>query len=211
MTPRPFDFGPHFDDDGAVVAPAPRIKRVFTAAEVEEIRARAFAEGEAAARASLEGLRAQALAEIAAAVRDALPRLAHVAHAHREGAAELAVAAAQAIAGATLDRFPRAPLLAALDALAQEIDTAARLVVRVGEADPELSGQLEAAAADAGLTGQIVVREAPGLASAAFVIEWPDGRAQFDPDDAAERVRAALASALAAEGEHAESLSPGEP
>lgn len=211
MTPRRFDFDTHFDDAGAVVSAAPRVKRVYTAAEAEVLRREAFAEGEAAARASDEGRRAQALAEIAAAARDALPRLARVAHAHREGAAELALAAAQAIAGAALDRFPRAPLLAALDGLAQEIDTAARLVVRVDQADPELAGLLEAAGADAGLTGQIVVREAPGLSPVAFAVEWPDGRAEYDPEAAAARVRAALEAALAAEGEHAESLSPGEP
>lgn len=211
MTPRKFAFDTTFDDQGGVLSEAPRIKRVYTAGEAEALRRQAFAEGEAAARASDEGRRAQALAEIAAAVRDALPRLAHVAHGHREGAGDLALAAARAMAGAALDRFPHAPLQAAIDALSREIDTAARLVVRAPAADAELAAMLEAAAADAGFAGQIALRDEPALPTAAFVIEWPDGRAEYDPEAAAQRVREALEAALAAEGEHAESLSPGEP
>jgi flagellar assembly protein FliH len=41
---------------------------------------------------------------------------------------------------------------------------------------------------------------------AAFVLDWGDGKAAFDPQDAALRVAAALDAALAAEGLHAEPL-----
>ena len=43
---------------------------------------------------------------------------------------------------------------------------------------------------------------------AAFVLEWGDGSAAFDPAGAAARVAEALEGALAAEGLHAEALAP---
>ena len=47
------------------------------------------------------------------------------------------------------------------------------------------------------------------LPMAAFVLDWGDGRAAFDPEQAAARVAEALSTALAAEGLHAEPLIPG--
>ena len=44
------------------------------------------------------------------------------------------------------------------------------------------------------------------LTLAAFVLDWGDGRADFDPAAAADRVAQALHTALAAEGLHAEPL-----
>ena len=44
------------------------------------------------------------------------------------------------------------------------------------------------------------------LAAAAFVLDWGDGAAAFDPAAAAARVAEALEGALAAEGLHAEAL-----
>ena len=43
-------------------------------------------------------------------------------------------------------------------------------------------------------------------ATAAFILEWPDGRAEFDPEAVAGRVNEALAAALAAENGHGEPL-----
>ena len=46
------------------------------------------------------------------------------------------------------------------------------------------------------------------MAAAAFQLEWSDGRAAFDPDEAFARMSEALNSALAAEAGHAENLTP---
>ena len=54
--------------------------------------------------------------------------------------------------------------------------------------------------------GQILVRADLAMPPAAFVLDWGDGSAAFDPNDAAARVVQALDEALAAEGFHAESL-----
>ena len=63
-----------------------------------------------------------------------------------------------------------------------------------------------------GFAGQIE-RQAPTPACrrAAFILDWGDGRAAFDPDAAADRVAEALDAALAAEGLHAEPVIPSRP
>ena len=205
-----FLFGTVFEATGEVVAAAPRPKRSYTAEEVEHIRAAAEADGEARALASIANRQAQALAVIASATREALPRLAEVAHSHRVGSAELALACAQAIAAAALEKFPHAPVRAALESLAREIEAAPRLIL---SADAELAQGLQAVleetAQAVGYPGSIQVRTDPTASPYAFTLDFGDGAASFDPTAAAERVSHALHAALAAEGLHAEPLIPG--
>ena len=208
--PEKFGFDTVFDGDGDVVFASPRPKRLYTADEVEQIRAAAFAEGEAAALASAAAQQARALEAIGQACGAALPRLAEVAHSHRESAAALAMACGRAIADAALDAFPQAPAQAALIALAREVEAAPRLMVT---AAPELVEGLQAALTETaqaiGYAGSIQVRPAPGMTPAAFNLDFGDGAAAYDPAVAADRVAAALNAALAAEGLHAEPLIPG--
>ena len=204
-----FGFDTEFDGEGAIAYAPPVVKRVFTPDEVERIRGQAFAEGERSTVALAEGTLAAALAEIADASRAALERLAHLAHEHRVACAELALAAARVIAGAALDRLPEAPAAAALEALAHEIEATPRLVVR---AAPEMIARLQSTLDDTalacGFAGQIVAKADANLVRAAFVFDWGDGRASFDPSEAAERVADALRAALAADAPHPDSPLP---
>jgi flagellar assembly protein FliH len=205
-----FLFGTVFDPSGAVLAAAPRPKRTFTVDEVEQVKRAAEAAGEARAMASIANRQAEALAVIGRAAQQALPGLAGVAHDHRVGSAELALACARAIAAAALEKFPQAPVRAALEALAREVEAAPRLLV-TGE--PELleglQAVLEETAQAVGYPGAIQVRATPGVGANAFTLDFGDGSASFDPAAAAERVAQALHAALAAEGLHAEPLIPG--
>jgi flagellar assembly protein FliH len=201
-----FSFDTVFQDDGRVIAP-PRPKKAFTPEEVELISAQRFAEGERSAVAIAQQAQALALSQIAAAAQGALRSLAMVAHEHRSGSAKLALAAARKIADSALDRFPEAPIAAALEALAREIEAVPKLIVRApAEHIEPMRVALEQAAAAAGYPGQIVVRPDPAMPLAAFVLDWGDGSAGYDPIQASERVAQALNEALAAEGFHAESL-----
>jgi len=201
-----FTFDTVFEDNGRVIAPV-RPKKTFTAEEVEAIRKACFAEGEGSAVAIAQGAQTMALQQIAAAAQGALSGLAMVAHEHRAGSARLALAAARKIADAALDRFPEAPIAAALDSLAREVEAVPRLVARCAPAQEDgVRAALEEAARSAGYPGQIVVRADPALPLAAFVLDWGDGSAAFDPNAASARVAQALDEALAAEGFHAESL-----
>ena len=205
-----FGFDTVFDGAGDVAYAPPRPKRLFTIEEVEQVRAQAFAEGEAQALASMAALQAQALSSVAASVAAAFPKLAGVAHEHRVGSAELALACGRAIADAALAKFPEAPIRSAMENLAREIEAAPRLMVA---AAPDLAENLQAVLEDAAQTigygGAIQVRSTPGMAPAAFTLDFGDGAAAFDPAAAAARVAAALDAALAAEGLHAEPLIPG--
>jgi flagellar assembly protein FliH len=203
---RKFGFDTVFDGAGGVAYTPPPAKRTFTAEDVEAARAEGRAEGERQTRAAAETLHAQALAELARLMQQALPAVAGLVQAHREGAAELALACGKAIADAALARFPEAPMQAALENLAREIDAAPRIVFSLA---PELAGPLtpvlEQAAQGVGYGGSVVVRADPHASSAAFTLDFGDGSASFDPQAAAERVRTALTSALAADG------GPGDP
>ena len=208
--PTKFSFDTEFDGKGVVTEAAPRPKRLFPAAEVEEIRAAAHAEGERAALASVAAQQASALSQIAAACNQALPRLAEVAHEHRQGSAALAIACAKAIADAALAKFPEAPVQAALETLAREIDAQPRLVVSAEPALAEaLKGALDETARGLGFEGAVVIKPDGAFGPHAFTLDFGDGQAAFDPAQAAERVSLALEAALAAEGLHAEPLIPG--
>ena len=160
------------------------------------------------ALAETESLQAMALSTIGQALTDAIPTLAHIARAHREQAAELALSAARVVASAALERFPAGPLQAALEALGQEIDASPRLVIRTGDLDDANRARITQLCDDSGFSGVVAFREEPGLSPASFQLEWADGRAAFEPEAAFARMREALDSALAAEAGHAETLTP---
>lgn len=205
-----FSFDTEFDAKGAIPHGAPRPKRLFPADEVERIRAAAFAEGEREAMASIAARHAGALDQIAALCAQALPRLAAVAHEHRQSSAALSLACGRAIADAALARFPEAPVRAALEALAREIDAQPRLVVSAApELAEALTGSLQEAARALGYEGAVIVKADGGFGPQAFTLDFGDGQAAFDPAAAAERVSLALEAALVAEGLHAEPLIPG--
>jgi flagellar assembly protein FliH len=212
VTHKKFTFDTVFGDDGGIASEPVRAKRHFTPEEVDVEKARARAEGERSVTARAEQAAAAALAEIAAAVRAAMPALAKVAHDHRVSTAELSLACGRTIAGAALEQFPDAPVTAALKALAREVEAEPRLVVRArADLVDRMQAALNATAESCGFAGQILVRSDPALPAAAFTLEWSDGRAAFDPVDAAARVEDALNNALAAEGLHAEPLIPATP
>jgi flagellar assembly protein FliH len=209
--PRKFVLDTVFGDDNVVYS-APRPKRSYTPEEVEAIRAEAYAEGERSAAVKAQEAQAEALRHIAQAVVGALGALAAVAHEHRAGAARLALAAARKIADAALDAFPQAPLDSALESLAREVEAVPRLIARVAPGRVEaVQAALSQTAVQVGYPGQILTRPDAALTGAAFVLDWGDGSAAFDPEQAAARVAHALETALAAEGLHAEPLLPASP
>jgi flagellar assembly protein FliH len=205
---KAFFFDTEFDAGGEVVRGSSwrPTKRAWTQGEVEALVAQASVEARETALAEIASIQAMALSSIGQALEAAAPALTQIAQAHREQSAELAMAAARVVAAAALDRFPEAPLQAALEALGQEIDASPRLVIRTGDLTDETRTRLQQLGADAGFSGIVAFRDEPGLPPAAFRLEWADGRADFDPADAFARMAEALNSALAAEAGHAETL-----
>ncbi|MDB5437806.1 MAG: flagellar assembly protein FliH [Caulobacteraceae bacterium] len=197
-----FDFGVDFDDPG----PAPvRVKRSYTPEEVEEIRAQAYAEGERSALVRTEQLAAAALSQVSTAAQGALSQLAGLAHEHKAGCAQLALACGRQIAGAALARFPEAPAAAALGALEREVAGEPRLIFRVAaDLAPRIQAALEEVAKSIGFSGRIEARPDASLPPAAFVFDWGDGGASFNPEAAAQAVAQALEGALAAQAPNAD-------
>ena len=206
----PFAFDTEFDASGVVVHASSfrPTKRSYAPLEVDALIAHARLEARTEALAESANVQAMALSAIGQALDVAIPALALVAQAHREQAAELALSAARVVAASALDRFPAAPLQAALEALGQEIDASPRLVIRTGDLDDATRARIEQLCTDAGFSGVVAFRNEPAMPAAAFQLEWADGRAAFDPADAFARIGEALHSALAAEAGHAEALTP---
>jgi flagellar assembly protein FliH len=205
MGHKKFTFDTVFDGERVIVPPKP--KTAFTAQEVEQARAQGFAEGQKTSTARSAADAAAAVAEAVVAIREAMTALSALAHDHRVGSARLAMAAGRRIADAALDRFPEAPAVAALDALAREVEAQPKLTVRTSSARAtRLETALAQACEAAGFAGRLVVKTDPALAGAAFTFDWGEGRAAFDPDAAADRISTALEEALSAEGLHAEPL-----
>lgn len=206
-----FIFDTEFDALGGITRQARRERIMIPSEEVHQIRQQAFAEGQRAAQAGIEAQQAQAIAHIAAACEQALAKLAEVAHEHRVASAELALACAKAIAGAALTNFPQAPLDAALDALAREIEAQPKLIISTSPQLAEsLQWQLDDMAARIGFQGAIQVKPDGDFGPYTFTLDFGDGAASYDPLAAAARVTETLVGALAAEGLHAEPLFPSE-
>lgn len=206
----PFSFDTEFDASGMVVHGSAfrPIKRAYGPAEVEAMVAEARLEARNEVLSEVDSIQAMALSAIAEALAAAAPALSQVAQAHRQQSAELALVAARVVAASALERFPEAPLQAALEALGQEVDASPRLVIRTGDLTEATHARIQRLCADAGFSGIVAFRTEPGMAAAAFQLEWADGRAAFDPDEAFARMGEALNSALAAEAGHAETLTP---
>ena len=206
MTPapapsRPFAFDTEFDSSGAVVSSTnwQPVKRAYLPSEVEALVAQARSEGHAQALAEVDSRRSQAIADLSAALTASLPRLTSVVETYREQTADLAMATGRALAFAALDRLPRAALQAALEELGREIDASPRLVIAMAGLDDAARAEIETLCANVGYAGAVRFRDEPGLAQAAFTLEWADGRAAFDPEDTFARLSAAVARALAAD------------
>ena len=211
---KAFAFDTEFDASGAVVQAGPAfrpIRRAYNPAEVEALVAQARLEAREAALAEAASVQAMALSSVGQALASAVPALQQAVQAHREQSVDLALAAARVVAASALDRFPAAPLQAALEALGQEIDASPRLVVRTGQLDDGARERIAQTCADAGFSGVVAFRDEPDLAPAAFQLEWADGRAAFDPAESFARIGEALNAALAAEAGHAETLNDGRP
>lgn len=211
LNSRPFIFDTEFDGAGEVLRPSSfkPAKRSYMPSEVEALVAQARFEAREAALAEAGSIEAMGIAAIGQALAQAMPALAHVAQAHREQSADLALAAARVIAAAALERLPTGPLQSALETLGQEIDATPRLVVRASGLDVGVQAKIQSVCVDAGFTGVVAFREDPAMPLAAFSLEWADGRADFDPAAAADRIAQALTAALASEAGHAESLAHG--
>lgn len=208
ITPRPFGFDTEFGADGRIVSQNEwqPTKRSFTPAEVDAMVAEAALHARQQALAEVEAMRADALSLLAHNVGQAMNQLGAIAEQYRHEATELAVTSARSLSGAAFDLFPRRPLEATIEQMAQEIDASPRLLIRAPNLDAEARAQIETLCSQSGFSGMVVFRDEAGPV-ASFTLEWSDGRASFSPVEVEQRLRDALSAALAAD-ERSQTLSP---
>lgn len=194
---RPFVFDTEFDAEGRVVQPSnwQPPKRSYMPAEVEALIAQARLEGRQQALDEVEALRANALSVVAQTVAEAAGRVEAMIEQYRQQSAELAVVCGKALASSAMELYPRRPLEAAIEQLAEEIDASPRLLIRTYGLDAEARAQIEQMCEQSGFSGVVVFRDDVAH-PAAFSLEWSDGRAGFDPNEVEMRLRERIQAAL---------------
>lgn len=191
MAPAKFKFDTEFLDAGDRVSNAARArqKKTLSQDEIDQICARARAEGMKSGEArALEAVAAETR-NLAAAVRQALASSHDDVEAVREEAAGIAFAVAKKIAPAALDALPAADVeLALREAIHQAIGEP-RIVLRASQRVVEaLDERIAEIAHEEGFEGRVVIAADPAIRGADCRIEWRGG--------GAERSQAAIERAL---------------
>lgn len=189
MTAKPFNFDRVFDGNGAD-APAKPVKRSYSATEVQRIRAEAYAEGAASAEAQAAQAIALAVGQVASAIMSLIDNLDQETTAMRESAVDIALTAADKIAGAALKAFPLAEIERLIGECAHELPGEPRLVVRVAPGLAEdLRSRIDAIAQERGFEGRVVLVAETNIKGSDARIEWSDGGVETNAERTAETVR----------------------
>ena len=181
MNPAKFKFDTEFRSEGDQVSMAARAraKRMVSQDEIDQMSAKARAEGMKSGEARAQEAVAQGARDMAAILRQALERTHADIEQVREEAAEIAFAVARKLAALAIDALPTADVEQALrDAIHQAIGEP-RIVLR---ASPRVIGALndriEEIAQEEGFEGRVIVSADPAIKSADCRIEWRGGGAE---------------------------------
>ncbi len=191
--PRKFTFDTAFDG-GRVVRDASKTKKFFLPEEVEAAKAEAYEAGRASVEARAAQAQSMALGDIARAVLAALDEMDAIGREARARAAEIALAAARKIAGASLRMHPVEAVEETIAACLSQIPHEPRVVVRVDvDLAAELKDRIARLAEEIGFDGRIVVAGEHALTAADCRLEWADGGASRDAAAIAAAVDEAVA------------------
>ncbi len=150
-------------------------KKVLGDDDITAARAEGFAQGQAEANASMERAAGESLRAIASMMQMMLGRLSDEANSLRSDAADVAVAAAKAVATSALDAFGEEAILDIVTTAVAQMREAPRLVVRVA---PELVASIEerliGCAREAGFSGEIAVRGDTTASNGDCTLDWGD-------------------------------------
>lgn len=204
QTMRKFAFDTVFSPTGEVLRDASGTRNVFTAEEVEAERKAAYEAGRADETARQLALVSAQLETVTNGLRQLYADYAGNVLRIRDGAAEMAMAAARAIAGDALAAHGDARIRALLEEVFAEALTAPRLMVKVEPAARErLRPQIEALAEEFGFSGALHVRDDADLGPGDVVVDWGEGLVALRAAEAAAeietRVRAMLSATEASE------------
>jgi flagellar assembly protein FliH len=166
--------------------------------DIAAARAEGFAQGQADAQASIDRASGEALRAIAAMMQMMLGRLTEEAESLRVDAADVAVAAAKAVATVALDVFGEEAIADIVTTAVAQLRDAPRLVVRVA---PDIAETIEerliGCAREAGFNGEIVVRADATASNGDCTLDWGDGAITHNRASAFEAIEEAAQKWLA--------------
>ncbi len=201
ISARKYGFDTVFSAEGEVLRDGHGLRSIYTAKEVEAIRAEAFAAGEDSEVAKAQRAAADMARILAKQAQLLLAQIGAEIQTLRGEATQFALAAGQAIAGAALDRFGEARALQVVELALEELRLQPRLMVRVPQA---LHGILEpllrAIADEHGLGDALIIRPDPGILPGDVALEWPEGRISISRADLIARLDALAAEVIAETG-----------
>jgi len=186
-----FTFDTEFAAGGARESHAAlaRKKRLLTQAEIDELCAKAHADGAQSAEVRAQEAIAAAIRDLSGALHEALMRATEDVENLRAESAHLAFAIARKLARAALAEFPAEEVEAALREAMHQAFGEPRIVLRAAPGVAEaLKPKLSGIAHDEGFEGRVQVSEEPHLRHVDCRIEWRGG--------GAERAQAAIERAL---------------
>jgi len=179
MTPFRFDTEFRSDGDHVSLAARARAKKSLTADEIDQICAKARAEGMKSGEARALEAVAQSTREVAQLLRQALERTGAEIEQVREDAAGLAFAVARKLAPMALDALPADDVEQALREAIHHALGEPRIVLR---ASPRVIGALNdriaEIAQEEGFEGRVIVSADPAIRNADCRIEWRGGGAE---------------------------------
>lgn len=200
-TARKYGFDTVFSAEGEILRDGHGLRAVYTAKEVEAIRAEAFAAGEDSEVAKAQRAAADMARTLAKQAQLLLGQISTEIQTLRGEATQFALAAGQAIAGAALDRFGEARALQVVEMALEELRLQPRLLVRVPQAlHPVLEPLLTAIAQEHGMGDALIVRPDTSARPGDVSLEWPEGRISVSRAELLARLDALAAEVIAETG-----------
>jgi flagellar assembly protein FliH len=181
MSPSKFKFDTEFRDGGEQISLAVRARsrKMYTQEDIDQICAKARAEGMKVGEVRALEAVAQGSRDMTGALRETLARTNIEIRNVRREAAEIAFAVARRLAPMALDALPAADVEHALrDAIHQAIGEP-RIVLRASARVVEaLGSRIDEIAHEEGFEGRVIVAADPAIKGADCRIEWRGGGAE---------------------------------
>jgi flagellar assembly protein FliH len=179
--PKKFTFDTEFRPEGDLVSNAARARarRVFTQAEIDQMFAKARAEGMKAGQVRAIEAQAAAIEQLCVTVREAMGEAQHEVDALREDAAQLALIAARKLARRAIEELPEGDVEEALREAIHQAITEPRIVLRAApNVIALLKDKLAEVAHELGYEGRIIGTPEQGMRGGDCRIEWRGGGAE---------------------------------
>ncbi len=177
----------------------PAARAQLTEADLAAAREEGLQRGRQEAAQATDRASAEALRAIARMMQMMLSGLAAEAQGLRQDALEVAMAAAQLMAGQALEQFAPEAVEGFVSEAVGQLRDVPRLVVRIApELADDLAPRMEQVARDAGFDGQVVVRPDPVASGGDVTLEWAEGSIHHDRASSFAAVEAAAERWLAA-------------